>query len=167
MSVQPCRPPAAYELVPETPSHGAAIERLLDRAFGPGRFAKSSERVREFAEYAPELSFCAVADGEVVGVVRMWRASVGGQPITFLGPLAVEANTRGSGLGAQLVGAACDAAREAGEAAVVLVGDLPFFGRLGFDVADAVTMPTPSDPKRVLARRFRSVALEGRIGPLA
>lgn len=165
MSLQPCRPPPALSFVNEDPTHGPAIEALLTRAFGPGRFAKVSERVREFAEFAPELSFCAVEAGQVVGVVRMWRVAVGELPIVFLGPLAVEESERRGGLGAQLVERACQAAEAAGEPAVVLVGDLPYFQRVGFAVAPDVRMPGPVDPKRVLARAFRDVALEGPVQP--
>ncbi|MBL8773148.1 MAG: N-acetyltransferase [Phenylobacterium sp.] len=165
MSLQPCRPPPALILVNEAPAHGAEIEALLDRAFGPGRFAKASERVREFAEFAPELSFCALEGGKVAGVVRMWRVAVGDQPIVFLGPLAVEESERRSGLGAMLVERACEASRAAGEAAVVLVGDLPYFQRVGFEVAPGVDLPGPVDPKRVLSRRFSDVALAGMVRP--
>jgi len=166
MSLQPCRPAPALSLVNEPPDAGPAIEVLLERAFGPGRFAKVSERVREFADFAPELSFCAFEDGRLVGTVRMWRVAVGGQPIAFLGPLAVEEGDRRGGLGGMLVERACEAARAAGDAAVLLVGDLPYFSRFGFDVASAVMMPGPVDPKRVLARRFASVELAGAVRPL-
>ena len=49
----------------ETPADGARIQGLLDHAFGPGRFVKVSERVREFARFRPDLSFCAEAGGVV------------------------------------------------------------------------------------------------------
>ncbi len=163
MSLQPCRPAPALEFVNETPAHDAAIEALLIRAFGPGRFAKVSERVREVAEFAPELSFVAFEEGTLVGSVRMWRANCGDQPITFLGPLAVEESARKHGLGALLVERACAAAEVAGEAAVVLVGDLPFFGRVGFEIAPDVSLPGPVDPKRVLSRKFADVALCGMV----
>ena len=96
-------------------------------------------------------------------MVRMWRVKVGEQPIVFLGPLAVEAGERKHGLGARLVERACAAAQAAGEAAVVLVGDMPFFGRIGFSVAPDVILPGPVDPKRVLERRFHDVALTGAV----
>ena len=163
MSLQPCRPPPELVLVNETPAHGPAIEGLLDRAFGPGRFAKVSERVREFADFAQELSFCALEGDKVVGVVRMWRVACGDQPIVFLGPLAVEASERRHGLGAMLVERACEATRDAGEAAVVLVGDLPYFQRVGFSVASEVRLPGPVDARRVLARTFKDVALAGMV----
>lgn len=165
MSLQPCRPPPELVLVNETPAHGPAIEGLLDRAFGPGRFAKVSERVREFADFAQDLSFCAVEGDAVVGVVRMWRVNAGDQPVVFLGPLAVEATERRAGLGAMLVERACEAARDVGEAAVVLVGDLPYFERVGFEVAPGVRLPGPVDAKRVLSRSFQDVALVGMIQP--
>ncbi|MEW5685873.1 MAG: N-acetyltransferase [Pseudomonadota bacterium] len=154
MSLQPCRPPPALSLVNETGAHGPEIEALLDRAFGPGRFAKSSERVREIADFAGDLSFVAVEAGAVVGVVRMWRVDAGEQPVIFLGPLAVEASERRAGLGAMLVERACEAAKAAGEAAVVLVGDLPYFQRVGFEMAPDVGIPGPVDPRRVLYRSF-------------
>ena len=163
MSLQPSRPAPALDFVNEAPAHGQAIEALLIRAFGPGRFAKVSERVREIAEFAPELSFVAFEDGALVGSVRMWRVNCGDQPIVFLGPLAVEERARKHGLGALLVERACAAAQAAGEAAVVLVGDLPFFGRVGFEIAPDVGLPGPVDPKRVLSRRFAEVALSGRV----
>ena len=161
MSVSPARPPEAPVFAPEQPEDAAAVEALLDRAFGPGRFTKVSERVREIADFAPELSFCAHLGGELVGSVRLWRVKAGDQPIVFLGPLAVEASARHHGLGAQLVERACEAAEAAGEAAVALVGDLPFFGRIGFEVALDVTLPGPVDPRRVLVRHFQPVQLSG------
>lgn len=161
MSLQPDRPAPALALVNEQPAHAAQIEALLDRAFGPGRFAKVSERVREFADYAADLSFCAVENGQVVGVVRMWRVLVGDQPVVFLGPLAVEAAERRHGLGAMLVNRACEASFAAGEPAVVLVGDHPYFQRVGFAVAPHVTLPGPVDRNRVLFRSTRDVPLNG------
>jgi predicted N-acetyltransferase YhbS len=44
-------------------------------------------------------------------------------------------------------------ARDAGEALVVLVGDEPYYGRLGFQriPRGQITMPGPVDPDRLLA----------------
>jgi predicted N-acetyltransferase YhbS len=163
MSPQPCRPEPVLTFVNEVPEHGPAIEALLNRAFGPGRFAKVSERVREFAEFAPELSFCAFDGPHLVGVVRMWRVAAGDQPIVFLGPLAVDEDARKHGLGALLVERACTAAEAAGEAATLLVGDLPFFQRAGFQVAPDVILPSPVDPRRVLVRSPDAIRLTGRV----
>ena len=160
MSVEFCPPPPSLTLKPEQLADSSRIEALLDHAFGPGRFVKSSERVREIAEFAPELSFCAWDEGELMGVVRMWRVRVGGRPVVFLGPLAVEQDQRSAGVGGQLVARACEAAQAAGEAFVVLVGDEPYFDRFGFSagLAAEVRMPGPVDQRRVLARRLNGEA---------
>jgi predicted N-acetyltransferase YhbS len=165
MSLQPSRPPPALTLVHEPPELASEIEALLDRAFGPGRFAKSSERVREFAEFAPELSFCALEAGRLLGVVRMWRVAAGEQPVTFLGPLAVDATQRKAGLGGLLISRAYHAAAAAGEAGVLLVGDPPYFGRFGFKAAPGVVMPGPADPRRVLFKGEAGLALSGPVRP--
>lgn len=151
---------AAFQLRPapavvrlERPADAAAIEAVVARAFGPGRFAKASYRVRERARFRPDLSFVAEAQGRVVGSVRLWDVGVGGAPALFLGPIAVDAEQRGSGLGGSLVAAVMAAAEAAGERAVLLVGDPPFFAPFGFARA-AVTLPGPVDPARVLARTF-------------
>jgi len=154
----------------ERPQDAALADALIERAFGPGRLTKSSERVREFAEFAPDLSLCAWRGEALVGVVRQWRVRVGATPAVFLGPIAVAADERSGGVGALLVEQACAAARAAGETAIVLVGDAPYFGRFGFSAAlgKAVRLPGPVDQRRVLGVAFTPAgeALEGMIRAL-
>jgi predicted N-acetyltransferase YhbS len=159
--------PDAPCILVERPQDGPLADALIDRAFGPGRLTKSSERVREFADFAPELSFCAWREARLVGVVRQWRVRVGDTQAVFLGPIAVEADERSSGVGGLLVEQAVAAAAAAGEAAIVLVGDAPYFGRFGFSAAlgKAVRLPGPVDQRRVLAVAF-SPAGEALSGPI-
>jgi len=135
---------------PERPGDAAAAEALVDAAFGPGRHAKTAERLRE--GNTPVLAFVARRDRRVVGSVRLWPVTVGGAPALFLGPIAVDEAERKSGVGAALVEAACAGAEERGWDTVLLVGDTPYFGRFGFVRAESVTLPGPVDPRRVLAR---------------
>jgi len=172
MTIQPAAPQPSevapvLTLQPERPQDAALVDALIERGFGPGRYAKTSERVREFATFAPELSVCAWIGGRLVGCARMWRVRVGGKPAMFLGPFAVEAGERNAGLGARLVARACEAARVAGETHVVLVGDEPYFGRVGFSTAAGrlVRLPGPVDPRRVLARALTPDA-GGLVGPV-
>jgi predicted N-acetyltransferase YhbS len=162
--------PGAPSLTTERPKDGPAADALIDAAFGPGRFTKVSERVREFAEFAPELSVCAWRGGRMVGVVRQWRVRCGAAPVVFLCPIAVDAEERSGGVGAMLVEAACTAAKAAGEAAIVLVGDEPYFGKFGFSAAAAkdVVLPGPVDPKRTLTAVLKpgGAALSGPIRAL-
>lgn len=143
----------AHTLVAEKPEHAEAIERVLDRAFGPGRHAKTSERVRERgAVFEPRLSRVALNEaGEVVGVCRIWSVEAGA-PIYFLGPLAVDPSAQSAGLGAEMVRETIAACRNVGGGALVLVGAERFFRPLGFSVVpkDALALPGPVDPARLL-----------------
>jgi predicted N-acetyltransferase YhbS len=139
-----------------SPTHRIMLESLADRsevealvlaAFGPGRFAKTAERLRERARIA--VGFVAREDGRVVGSVRLWAISVGGAPALFLGPIAVSAASRRAGLGADLVQACVD---HAGDVGILLVGDLPYFGRFGFRPVPDARLPGPVDQRRVLWR---------------
>lgn len=132
----------------ETPADAKAVEALVLAAFGPGRFAKTAERLRERAGI--EAGFVVREEGRVIGSVRLWRIEVGGTPALFLGPIAVEAASRRVGLGADLVAACVDHARAAGTAGVLLVGDPPYFSRFGFQAAPDVRLSGPVDPKRVM-----------------
>jgi predicted N-acetyltransferase YhbS len=144
------------------------VEALVLRAFGPGRFAKAAERLREGRAPAYALSFTAWDGRRLIGCARQWRVHVGETPAIFFGPIAVDPAWRSHGLGAALTDRACDAAAAGGHRIVVLVGDMPFFGPLGFQVAPGVTMPGPVDPRRVLARALHPGAelhLQGLVAP--
>ena len=146
----------------------AAIEGLINGAFGPGRFAKTAERLREGARPHPELSVCAWIDDRLAGAVRLWPARIGGHRAVFLGPIAVESALRRHGLGADLVEQACARARSAGEALMILVGDTGFFGPLGFEPVPPgqVILPGPVDPRRLLWTALSPGAFEGVNGAL-
>lgn len=156
------------QIAPERPADAAAVERVVARAFGPGRFAKSSYRVREHARFRPELSFVARQGGTVVGTVRLWSICIGAAEALFLGPIAVDQDVRSEGVGGQLVEAALEAAARAGERAVLLIGDLGYFARFAFVQALDVALPGPADPRRVLVRVLAGEAPQGAVsGPPA
>jgi predicted N-acetyltransferase YhbS len=166
---EPAYAPASAVLQPERPIDAPQVESLIDRAFGPGRFAKTAERLREGREPVRDLSFCAWSDGVLVGCVRQWRILVGETPAIFLGPIAVESDQRRHGLGASLIEAAAAAAKAAGHGAIVLVGDAPYFGPLGFNAAPRLRMLGPVDARRLLVRALipgGADALEGLIAPV-
>ena len=165
-------PPAlalALALAPERPGDAAAVETLVADAFGPGRFAKTAERVREHARFRPDLSACAWRGGELAGAVRLWSVAVGGRPALFLGPIAVAAHLRGQGIAVRLVERACENAARADETAVVLVGDLDRFGPMGFAPVPAgrIVLPGPVDPRRILWRGLPPGALDALQGALS
>lgn len=153
----------AYTLVSERPEHAAGIERVLDLAFGPGRRAKTSERVRERgAVHEPALSRVALDDaGEVIGVCRIWSVEAGA-PIYFLGPLAVDPRLQLAGIGHALVRDAVAACRARDGNGVVLVGSESFFRPIGFSVAPPgrLKLPGPVDPARLLWLELRPGGLD-------
>lgn len=151
------------KLVAELPEQAEAIERVLGRAFGPGRFAKTSERVRERGAVAePQLSRVALNDaGAVVGVCRMWSVRAGA-PVYFLGPLAVDPDAQAAGLGLALVRACVEACRMRGGNGVVAVGAERFFRSAGFSIVprERITLPGPTDPARLLWLPLRPGGLD-------
>lgn len=155
---------ADIPIEPETPFDRAAVEQMVTAAFGPGRFAKVSERVRELSSPIEGGGFVARDGADVIGSVRLWGVSVAGRRVAFLGPLAVDAGKRSDGLGGRLVEIACAAAERLGYEAVLLVGPQDYFARFGF-VRAPVRFPWPVDRARVLARVFVGAELDGPLEP--
>lgn len=145
----------------ERPEDESAVEALILAAFGPGRFAKTAERLREGS--APAAAFVAHEAGEVVGSVRLWPIRVGETPALFLGPIAVDATRRSTGRGAELVAACMDYARVSGTGGVLLVGDRAYFERFGFAPASDAILPGPVDRRRVLWLGVRETTVEGAV----
>jgi predicted N-acetyltransferase YhbS len=150
-------------LEPETPDDAESIERLNERVFGPGRFAKTAYRLREEAEADLSLSFVARVGTLLVGANRMTPVVIGAAPALLLGPLIVEPVFRSQGIGEALVARSLEAARLAGARLAILVGDEPYYGRMGFKQAPPgrVQMPGPVDPARVLYCEIAPGAFEG------
>ncbi|HEY3887079.1 MAG TPA: N-acetyltransferase [Caulobacteraceae bacterium] len=147
-------------LVLERPKDAGAVDALIERAFGPGRYAKAAERLREHNLPLLDLSYVAWSEGVLVGCVRMWPIRIGTMPAVLLGPFAVEPEWRSRGLGAALIECACEAAEAAGHGLILLVGDAPYFEPLGFQIVPPgrIVMPGPVDPRRVMFRAFSAGA---------
>ncbi|MCC6610356.1 MAG: N-acetyltransferase [Burkholderiales bacterium] len=150
-------------ILPEQPDDGPAIERLYERTFGPGRFARTAYRLRESAPHRPELSFTARIGTLLVGSVRLTPIRIGEAAALLLGPLTIEPPFRSRGIGRALIEASLKAARESGATLVLLVGDEPYYGRLGFKKVPhkRVELPGPVDPDRVLIAELAPGAFEG------
>ncbi|CAK7257142.1 MULTISPECIES: N-acetyltransferase [unclassified Shinella] len=140
----------------EDASHDAAIEHINEEAFGPGRHVRAAARIREQGPHDLSLSFICTDDGETIASVRMTPVLAGGVKGHLLGPLAVRPSHKNRGIGRELLRIACAAAKRKGSEAVVLVGDPPYYGPLGFEKVawNALTFPGPVDPARVLVMPF-------------
>ena len=136
-----------------TPADDEFVEKLQALAFGPGRFARTAFRVRERFPIDKSLSLIGEIGGVAVSSVWMTPISVGGINGYLLGPLATDPAYRGQGAGKLLVHEACRLALARGEGRfVLLVGDEPYYGPLGFarTTHGAIQFPGPVDPARVL-----------------
>jgi predicted N-acetyltransferase YhbS len=136
----------------EQPEDAPLVDALNRAAFGPGRFAKSAYRLREGVSQVGELSFVAVENGKLRGSVRFWPVLIGERRALMLGPLAVESEQRGRGIGVGLMERGIEEARAKGHEAVILIGDEPYYARVGFAKLPRgrVNFPGPVDPSRIL-----------------
>ncbi len=159
-------PDLSLILEPETPDDGESIQRLNERVFGPGRVARTAYRIRETTPADLSLSFVARVGTLLVGASAMTPIEIGGAPALLLGPLIVEPVFRSQGIGEALVTRSIEAARAAGWKLAILVGDEPYYARMGFQRAPPghIVLPGPVDPTRVLYCEFEPGALSAARG---
>ena len=155
-------------ILPESAGDAQAIERLHERTFGPGRFVLSAYRIREHVEHLLDVSFTARIGTLLVGSVRQLPILIGDTRALLLGPLTVEPPFRRHGVGRLLMERALKDARAKGHAIVLLVGDEPYYSRVGFKRVEKgrVTMPGPVDYNRLLVVELVEGAFEGVSGPV-
>jgi predicted N-acetyltransferase YhbS len=159
-----------YTIHPETPDDALSIERLHERTFGPGRYARTAFRIREQMAHRLDLSFTARVGTLLVGSVRLTPVRIGETPALILGPLTLEPSFRERGIGLALMQRGLADARAKGYRLVVLVGDEPYYARAGFKriPKGKVTMPGPVDPARLLVVELAEGAFEtvsGKVRP--
>lgn len=164
---QAVSPARAFLIADERATDVLARERLLDAAMGPGRFRKTSQRLRTGRVPA----FALVAhdeDGRLIGTLRLWHVDAGGIPALLLGPLAVAEDRRCDGIGGALMREAISRAKARGHGAILLVGDAPYYARFGFErrFAARLQMPGPVELDRFLGLELRDGALDGAAGRL-
>ncbi|TIS57378.1 MAG: N-acetyltransferase [Mesorhizobium sp.] len=161
----------AVVITAETAADVATREALLDRAMGPKRRKKSSEKLRRGRRPSEGLAFVARdASGVVTGTVRLWDVVLGegGPAALLLGPLAVDPAIKNAGIGSALMRHAVAEAARLGHAAILLVGDAPYYERFGFTSAKtgSLAMPGPYERHRLLALELTEGALSGVQGTL-
>ncbi|OAF05262.1 GCN5 family acetyltransferase [Bradyrhizobium centrolobii] len=154
---------APFAIRAERAADVAAREALLDACFGENRHGRTCQRLRDGRAPAAGLALAAVREGKLVGTVRLWHVSAGGRPALVLGPLAVDPACRELGIGAALMHQALAAARARGHAAVILLGDGPYYARFGFSAEKTgeLSLPGPFERDRLLALEFTAGALDG------
>jgi predicted N-acetyltransferase YhbS len=171
MPVEVVKELPAFVIVAEAETDNPAREALLDRAMGPTRRKKSSEKLRRGRRPSEGLAFVARApSGAVIGTVRLWDvvAGEGGPAALLLGPLAVDPSIKSAGIGSALMRHAITEAKRLGHRAILLVGDAPYYERFGFSAEKtaALAMPGPYERHRFLALELADGALDDAEGVL-
>lgn len=157
-----------YEYTSPSPDDHAAIEALLDQAFGPDRHNKTSYRYREGVDPLPALSMIARDDGRLVGTIAYWPVVIGAAatPALLLGPVAVDPPLRGLGIGVTLIRRTLAQAARDGHRIVVLVGDRDYYERFGFAMAEPHGIVMPRQPDRLMVKALSGDGLDGVSGAI-
>ena len=158
----------SLNIQPEAPDDAVAIDRLHERTFGPGRYAKTAYRLREQVDHIRELSFTARIGTLLIGSVWLSPIRIGEAKALLLGPVTVEPAFRDRGVGQALIERALKEAKDKGHRLVVLVGDEAYYEKCGFKriPRGRAIMPGPVDPARLLLAELAAGAFDGVSGPI-
>lgn len=157
-----------WQIRPERPEDADAIEALDNDGFGPGRYAKSAYRLREGVKPVAELGFVAVENGVMRGTVRFWPIKAGDTFVLLLGPLTVQSDQRGRGIGIALMQHGIEKARTTVYSAILLVGDEAYYSRVGFSriAPGRIKFCGPVDTRRILGLALKPGALDNLSGDI-
>lgn len=159
-----------FTIRPEQSEDTDIVALLSARAIGPGRFARTAYRIRERTAAADGLSLVAEHANAVAGAIRFTEITIGGQEgALLLGPLVVAPEMAGLGCGKALIAAGLNAARDLGHQLVLLVGDLAYYEKSGFQPCGrgSISFPGPVDLSRLLAAELVPGAAERYSGLVA
>ncbi len=156
-----------FNLIPTAQTHAdhQAVEDLLDLSFGLGRRTKTSYRLREGSHAVEGLSQ-VIRDSELglAGAISYWPLVVGKKftPAILLGPLAVHPARQNLGIGRALMNFTLEKAKGQGHKLVLLVGDAPYYERIGFQKLPEglLQLPGPFDTARFLFLELIAGALK-------
>jgi predicted N-acetyltransferase YhbS len=154
---------------PAQPKDEASIEAILDLCFALGRRTKTSYRLREGSAPVDGLSM-VIRDNELglVGAISYWPLVIGKafRPAILLGPLAVHPARQNLGIGRVLMTHTLQLAKSFGHELVLLVGDAPYYARVGFKLLPhgLLQLPGPFDEARFLYLELKEGALQGAEG---
>ena len=152
-----------FAITTASAADSAEIEALLDACFGLARRTKTTYRLRE-GDRPVSAHVAREPSGRLVGANSFWDLRIGeaGTPALLLGPLAVAPDLQGKGIGRALMRHGIAEARELGHRLIVLVGDEPYYARVGFRQVPKgrLLLPGPVDPARLLYLELVPGALE-------
>jgi predicted N-acetyltransferase YhbS len=148
------------KIVPLGAVDAAAVETLLDAAFGADRRERTAYKLRAGVDALPFLSFAAIEAEQLMGSVQSWPVALEAQdgslwPMTLVGPVAVSPAVQRGGIGKLLMQAMLGAAEREGHTALIMIGDPEYYERFfGFSAAPTQKweLSGPFERHRLLAR---------------
>lgn len=151
----------AWQIRQERAEDAPLVDALNAASFGPGRYVKSAYRLREGVEPVASLGFVVTENGVFRASVRFWPVWVGTEKVLLLGPLAVQSDQRGRGMGIALMQHGIKAAHATDYTCIILVGDEPYYARAGFTrlPPGRIHFPGPVDASRILGLSLKPNAL--------
>lgn len=139
------------EIRPEREEDYHATEEMTMRAFWNKHHRGCDEhllvhKLRRSEDYLPELSRILVKDGKVIGCIMYSRAWLkkGGETkeILTFGPLCVDPDWHGTGVGKMLLEETLELARKAGYSGIVIFGEPDYYPLRGFVTCDKLGITT-------------------------
>ena len=129
------------------------IEKLLDEAFGPGRYARTAYRYREKHNLISEYSYIYQDNKQLLASISFSQIFINNKSEgLLLGPLAVKPGHVGKGHGVALVETTIKLIKKSKKYSfIVLVGDIDYYRRFNFkQISQPLNLVGPVNPDRVL-----------------
>jgi len=119
-------------------SDNDTIENLLNKTFGPGRYARSVYRLREYKPYLDDYSYVYSLNGKILASISFCETLINNSYTgLLLGPLAVEPNQVGKGYGKKLVKYSLDKISINSQIYfIIVVGEYDYYKEFGFNKLD-------------------------------
>ena len=138
----------------EKPEDYNTVAMLIEDAFRTERFSDHQEqflvdRLRKSPTFIPELSMVAEHDGDVIGHILLTRININNDENSFkslaLAPVSVTPAHQKKGIGATLINAAHQKAKELGFNSIVLLGHETYYPRFGYELTSKYGIKFPFD----------------------
>ena len=156
----------------ETEQDHNTVYEIIAEAFANKPHSDGSEpelvnRLRKSDAFIPELSLVAEFDGKLVGHLLLTKVTIKNVTQEFeslaLAPVSVHPELQGRGIGAALIHAAHQKAKELRHNSVVLLGHEDYYPRFGYNAAEefGITFTFEAPSENCMAVELSPHALDG------
>ena len=132
----------------ERPGDIPGVHAVETLAFGRAGEAELVDQLRAHGKVT--LSLVAEEGGQIVGHVLFSPGRIEGPqgtvPVEGMGPVAVQPERQGQGIGSALIRAGLEWMRQAGHRLIIVEGDPKYYSRFGFQDATPLEITCQFDP---------------------